>query len=151
MDQPLAKWYCDKCGSTVPRNDGYVIWKTNDDLKAFGFKIIHKTKCDTDKGYIASSDLEDFLGENGVAYLLSKLSLGTLIKQLRKETFTQIQDFDEFVDFFRRVQVPYYEEARRYFKTELTRDQCSDWDETSTYFPEQLKKLIQQNEGEGNR
>ena len=147
METPLTKWYCDKCGGEIPKKDGYVIWKTGDDLKAHGFRIIHVTKCDNDRSYIASSALEDFLGENGLSNLLSKISLGPLIKVLRKETYTQISDFDEFVDFFRRVQTPYYEEARKYFKTEQTRDNYRDWDESSTYFPENLKKIIHLNEG----
>lgn len=145
MDQPLKKWYCDNCGNRLNAEEGYAVWKTDDDHKAHSFRIIHNSKCDTDKSfsYVA---LSKFLGENGLSYLLSKLSLGKLKLLINKETFTQISKFDEFVDFFRRLQTPYYEEARLHFQSETTQEKHYDSDECLPYFPEQLKKIIQQNE-----
>ena len=114
MNKPLTTWYCDVCGDTTDVQHGYVVWK-NGDGKARDFKIVHKVQCDRDRSYSRSAALEDFLGEVGLSQLLSFLSLGSLKKRLRQGPHCDISDFDEFTDFFRRTQTPYYEEARRHF------------------------------------
>lgn len=142
MDTPLTKWYCDVCGEPIVEvKNGYVIWKTTDDDKSHSFKIIHKNKCDL-KAYIASASLEDFLGAEGLAYLLSKLSYGSIMQRLERESHCEAADMDEFVDFMRRVQTPFYEEARRVFgNLEFLQDSSGDPPD-DPYYPEALKKII---------
>jgi hypothetical protein len=53
------------------------------------------------------------------------------------------KDIDEFVNFVRRVQVSYYEEARTRFENEdLLRD-LADSNELSPYLSKNLKGIIQ--------
>ncbi|MEI7590624.1 MAG: hypothetical protein WCJ49_04870 [Deltaproteobacteria bacterium] len=141
MNQPLTKCYCDVCGKPIEdTKNGYVIWKTTKELKSYDFKIIHQTKCDL-KDHPASTALTDFLGEDGLAYLLAKLSIGPIKKQIGQGMHCEAADINEFVDFMRRVQTPFYEEARRHFgKHELLED-YSDSDEVYPYQPEQLEKI----------
>lgn len=146
MDKPLTSWYCDVCGDKIEEvSQGYVIWKSTDELKYHDFKIIHKTKCDLDD-YPASAALEDYLGENGLSYLLSKLSIGPIKKSLGQGSHCQITETDEFVDFMRRVQTPFYEEARRYFSNHDLLDDLSDSNEVSPYITRELEKLIKRYE-----
>ena len=49
---------------------------------------------------------------------------------------------DEFVDFFRRSQTPYYEEARRYFWNGDLLADFSDANEMYPYRVEVLQRLI---------
>lgn len=142
MDKPFTKWYCDVCGGKIEdASQGYVIWKSTDNLKYHGFKIIHKAKCDL-KDYPASAALKDFLGNKGLAYLLSKLSIGPIKEALGHGSHCQVTKTDEFVDFVRRVQTPFYEEARRNFENRDLIEDYSDSNEVSPYFPDNLEKII---------
>lgn len=134
-------WYCDVCGQKIQNsNDGYVIWKTQPN--AHGFKIIHQGKCDLQGNYIASAALDDFLGANGLAYLLTKLSYGVIAKNLGATPHCDITDFDEYVDFIRRVQTPSYEEARRRFSNPNLISDYSDANELLPYTQSELERII---------
>lgn len=140
MDKPLMRWFCDVCGDTIERaQDGYVVW-SSDGTKASGFMIIHQGKCDKDDRP-ASAALSDFLGDRGLAYLLSFLSAGAVQSALGRPPHCEITDFDEFVDFFRRVQAPYYEEARRHFRNSDLLDNLHDANEYYPYLPETLRNI----------
>lgn len=141
MRPPLTKWWCDVCGEEIPDvSNGYVIWKTDDDLRRYDFKIIHKVKCDLPDHH-ASAALEDFLGDHGVAYLLSFLSVGLVFEEPDAESPAQIRSISEFVDLFRRVQTPFYEEARIHFADPEVQEQLSDYNEYAPYLPETLERI----------
>ncbi len=132
MLEPLKQFYCDVCGEIIEKpSDGYVIWqreRTETGLgKEHGFKIIHQNECDKDRvNYPSSMHLDHFLGPDGMAYLLSFLSIGP-VKANLGQTHEPKLDMDEFVDFFRRVQVPHYEEARQHFSHhEFLEDNCDN-------------------------
>lgn len=127
-------WYCDVCQEKVTKDNGYVVWNNNPDS---GFNIIHRGKCDK-RGQPSSSDLESFLGVDGLAYLTSFISYGEFRndndggRNLNKKSF---------IDFFRRVQLPYYEEARRKFSSEEVQNQMDGSNEYSPYVQSVLKNL----------
>jgi len=142
MDKPLTTWYCDVCDEKIEEiKQGYVIWKTGGNKKSRDFKIIHQKKCNL-KEYSASAALNDFVGEKGLTTLLSMLSSGPIKKALGRGSHCQIEDTDEFTDFTRRVQTPFYEEARRHFNDQNLIEDFNDSNEVSPYFPNQLEKII---------
>lgn len=144
MDQPLTIFYCDVCGQPISSVDqGYVIWKKDDDNKSRCFKIIHRQKCDR-KEYPASSALRDFLGPRGLAILTAKLSRGPIRAHLGQSHYSDVADLDEFVDFMRRVQIPHYEEARRLFSREELIHWFADANEVAPYLPETLERIIRE-------
>lgn len=141
MLKPLSVWHCDVCGDQIASvSDGYVIWKTDDDLRAHSFKVIHKARCDKND-HFASAALEDFVGDDGVAYLMSFLSIGPLKKRKDAPDYCGVASMDEFVDLFRRVQTPYYEEARANFRDPDVREEFSDANEYYPYLPNVLKRI----------
>jgi hypothetical protein len=141
MDEPLKTWYCDTCGEKIAHpSKGYVIWKNSPERKAHGFKIIHQGKCDQDDHH-ASSALTDFLGPDGLAKLLSHLSVGPFKGGGRSD----VKDLDEYVDFIRRVQSPYYEEARKYFDNHDVAEAYADANEVLPYLQNQLKSIAAEN------
>lgn len=141
MNDQTTVFYCDVCGQPINDvKDGYVIWNTTDQLKSHGFKIIHKVKCDL-KGHIASSALEDFLGPDGLTYLLSKLSFGPLKKSIDQPSYSTVESLDEFIDLIRRLQIPNYEEARRYFSNPEVIQDHSDSNEVSPYMQSELTAI----------
>lgn len=89
-------------------------------------------------GYLSSMDLQHFLGPDGLALLLSWLSVGPL---KGGGSGPCVADLDEFVDFVRRVQTPYYEEARPHFGDEHTYYWLGDANEYHPYLPETLQDI----------
>ena len=144
MDQPLTIWYCDICGEKITNiSDGYVIWKRRDG-KSHDFKIIHTGTCDPRMDYPCSSALEDFLGADGLQILLYQLGSGTIMLNLNKGSHCSVVDsMDEFVDFFRRVQTPYYEQARRCFNNPELLEFYNDSNEVRPYMEDALKHIIE--------
>lgn len=141
MPSPLTQWTCDTCGDPVVEAEGYVIWRDTDH-KAHDFRIIHQTRCD-DKDLQSSLPLADLVGPAGLAKLLSFLSYGRL-DQL-KETGARpnrIGDIDEFVDLIRRVQTPFYEQARPLFSLAEVQESMADWNEVAPYLPNELERLV---------
>ena len=86
MLEPLKQWYCDNCGEVIEKSkDGYVIWRRDDNNFDCDFRIIHQGKCDNKREYSLSMSLDNFLGINGLQYLLQYLSIGIIKKNLGQE------------------------------------------------------------------
>lgn len=143
MLEPLKQWYCDVCGEVIEKpSDGYVIFRSDDDHRHHDFTIIHQGKCDN-KRYPMSLALDDFLGPDGLSMVLSFLSPGPVKRALGDEGDHQVQDFDEYVDFVRRVQVPHYEDARRLYREDHdVLDRLSDDNEVGPYIQETMVRLL---------
>ena len=149
MHEPLKRWHCDVCGDYVTARDGYVVWDRFDQPD-FAYRIIHQNRCD-DQSCPSSLPLADFLGHNGVVRLTSKLSLGPLMRyEPPSVPFGQLPPLGAFVDFFRRVQVPHYEEARRYFATDEAYEELITWNEVAPYMQTDIEffaeKALEPNE-----
>lgn len=142
MDEPLSTWYCDTCGNKIDSVDrGYVIWRSKG--RPQDFKIIHQADCDQED-HGSSAALNDFLGTRGLSYCLTFLSAGPIIQGCGGSAVQPELDLTEFADFMRRVQVPYYEQARRSFSNPELLSALSDWNEFAPYVPETLKRLIEE-------
>lgn len=140
MDSPLNTWYCDRCGEKIATvADGYVIWRSGDQPR--DFKIIHQGRCDNDR-YECSAALSDFLGPEGLTYCLAFLDAGPIIRGYSNSSAQPLPDLFQFVDFMRRVQIPYYEEARRKFARPDVREDHCDWNEYAPYVPDALKAMV---------
>ena len=132
MDNPLTVWYCDVCGKPIrDQKDGYVVWQSAGDTGSPSFKIIHQTGCDHGDTN-SSAALGDFLGVDGLNHLLSFLSTNPVTTATDRTLHTNIRNFGLFVDFFRRVQLPYYEEARLAFEHPDYLEQAKEQGETFT-------------------
>ena len=143
MLKPLQEWICDTCNKTISSaEDGYVIWRHDIDQRDFDFKIIHKFVCEP-ASYPSSVPLTEFIGSKGSTYLLSFISLGKIKARGRYRNYCHVVDFDEFVDLYRRVQIPYYEEARTKFNTPALLADMEDASELHPYQEDVLKQIIE--------
>lgn len=140
-DQPLTKWRCDVCGELIESvDDGDVTWHGPSKSGApYGFKIIHQRKCDDRKANLSAA-LRDYVGVDGLVKLLSMLSVGPL-KTAQGQSPRVVGDLDELVDFIRRVQTPYYEEARPRFSEDAVARDFYDSNEVAPYMQRTLKAL----------
>lgn len=152
---PFQAWLCDVCGKPVTSEsgEGIVTWRTDraaGSLEDYDFKLVHKTidsdpepkRCDPGnaQGFYGSLDLEKFVGADGLAMLLSWLSAGPIIGSGQA---SRVKDIDEFVDLIRRVQTPYYEEARLRFDESAVRERLDDSNEYYPYLPATLRSIAE--------
>ena len=143
MPPAPSEWYCDRCSQMItdPARS-LVVWRCGDDFKDRDFLVVHKGKCDPgskdENGYSYSHHVSVLLGDDGQSYLLAMLSSGPL-QARHGSAATPPADLDEFVDLFRRLQTPFYEEARRHFDCVEVKDRLSDANEVQPYLPETLQ------------
>lgn len=133
-------WYCDVCGEEITsQSNGLVTWKHDTGKGKGEFEIVHKgPSCDLDRGKM-SMDLFAMTNDEGQARLLAFLSYGPLPE---REGAPRIADLDEFVELFRRLQTPGYEEARRYFDLPEVRDEFSGSSEIAAYSNASLEWIV---------
>ncbi len=113
---PLKQWKCDACGRVIEDPEvGWVEWVggSTRGTKAHGFRIVHNSsRCQ----YPSSSRVHDIhlthlLGPDGLDRLLAMLTPGWHTGS-REEGVTHL---DEWAEVVRRLQIPYYEEARQHW------------------------------------
>lgn len=147
--KPLKQWYCDVCGKVIKKpDDGYVIWSENDDWEITDIKIIHQGRegrgrpfgCDRgDPKYSCSLPLDAFLGDIGKAELLAMVDPGS---RFCGEYKSHIADKRMFIEFVKRVQLPYYEEARLCMGSEAGSRVLDGANEVYAILPRTLKAII---------
>ncbi len=151
---PLQQWICDVCGEVIQcPGDGYVQWNRNSNLEIDDFIIVHhKTASPREHSrdgcyrYSSDSDLPRFLGVHGQIELTSLLDPG--VYHLPKYS-QQVVDIRKWVDFYRRLQLPYYEEARRYWSVASSNGYFAGLTQVCIYLPDNLKRMIEQYEQKG--
>lgn len=120
-------------------------------IKSKGFKIVHYASSlpyrpggdcyhYTDENGRADNHLEYFLGDDGMPNLLRFLDLGPYHN--RDFTGPWVKDMREFVEFMRRLTIPYYEEARLYWREALADGFFDGANEIWMYLPDTLKKIV---------
>ncbi|PRR70902.1 hypothetical protein [Clostridium thermopalmarium] len=150
---PLKQWICDVCGEIIEKpEDGYVQWHRDSNMKIDDFIIVHHQsasprKC-TSNGcykYDSDSDLKSFLGEHGIVELHALLDPGPYHLP---EYCKQVADIRKWSDLYKRLQLPYYEEARKYWHRAMSDGYFGDSNEVYIYLPNNLKRMIEHYEKE---
>lgn len=140
---PLKQWVCDACKEIIEKHEeGNVIWEEDYQGLCINFKITHNIRCNKNP-HSKTIDIESLIGVNGISKLLAFLTPGPIRRSLGSTGQNEISDFDNFVDLFRRLQVPHYEEARIKFSNFMLLDEFSDANEYSPYQSEILKQIIE--------
>ena len=154
--KPLEQWICDGCGEVIEKpEDGWFEWLTDiDDCRTvYGFRIVHHaTKSPYSKNgrycqaYLRESGCSDMHldylleGNNSIVKMLSLLDPGPY----HEPTFKGIRpkDIREWIEVFRRLHIPYYEEARQYWDMAISEGMFSGANEVYIYCQENLKEII---------
>ena len=87
--------------------------------------------------------LQDFIGQNGMLRLLSFLDLGPY-HDPEGQHISRVSDMREFTELMRRLTIPYYEEARRYWSKAEENNYFDGMNEVGIYMPDTLKGIIEQ-------
>ncbi|HEX8983421.1 MAG TPA: hypothetical protein VF792_11655 [Ktedonobacterales bacterium] len=113
---PLEQFKCDACGQIIGSPDaGWVEWLAGPTrgTKAHGFRIVHNNnRCQ----YPSSTRVHDMslsrlLGPDGLALLLALVAPGGRTGN-REDG---VESLEEWCELVRRLQIPYFEEARQYW------------------------------------
>lgn len=140
----IGSWLCDTCGEEIAdAGDGYVIWRSElDGTGDRDFRIVHKARCDDRANYNNSMPLSHYLGVDGLASLLTFLSLGPLKVASEGEDHQRVTlDMTNFVDFVRRVQTPGYEQARAAYQDPEVQENHADNNELAPYMQATIGRL----------
>lgn len=149
---PGKQWICDACGEIIKEaKDGYVQWKCNKETGQIeDFVIVHHKSASPRKNgscyiYRLDSDLESFLGEHGLVELHSLVDPG---EYHAREYKPLVSNLRKWLDFYKRLQLPYYEEARQYWDKAMHDGYFGDANEIYIYLPNNLKAMIEHYEDE---
>lgn len=142
--RPLIDFVCDTCGYAIDSTkDGYVEWIDNNNIVE-QFRIAHNTtRCLIHSGNYGRKDtnLSDFLGDDKFAYILSFLDVGAVLDPHFSCGF-RVKDVRNYVEFVRRITIPYYEEARLYFGTAISNGEFQGDNELAIYNTMKLQGII---------
>ena len=149
--EPLKQWICDVCGEIIEKpEDGYVVWGTDQEDKLDKMLILHKnnrhkdgtkTGCDREKmKYTSLLPLSSFLGDDGKVLFLSLVDAGPYHCPEYKNN---VADVRLLLEVYRRLQIPYYEEARLYWDRAMEDGYFQEANEVWMYLPETLRRLIE--------
>lgn len=152
---PGKQWICDACGGVIEQpQDGYVQWHRNSNSQIDDFAIVHHISASPRKHqsngcyiYNSDSDLSSFLGAHGIVELHALIDAGPYHMPQYKPMVTDIRKWS---DFYKRLQLPYYEEARLYWNRAISDNYFGDSNEIYIYIPENLKRMIEHYEREDN-
>lgn len=152
MLKPLEQFYCDTCDELIEKPEhGWFEWiKERDDegnLINYNFRICHhKRDCQEliKHPHVADIPLSDFIKERGIIRLLNFIDMGKTIINDSNYEGPMIKNYREFVEVFRRLTLPYYEEARRYWDIADSNGDHYGVNEVALYVPDRLKKIIEE-------
>lgn len=154
MLKPLQQWICDACGDVIASpDDGWVEWKVTGGKKHH-FRIVHNLR---HTPYAATSGtcqyshkerdgdlyISDMIGPVGLIRLISWIDVGDWHQD--DYTHPSVRDLREWTTLFRRLHLPYYEEARLCIQ-ELEDFRSGGANEILFYLPEQLKRIVEAHE-----
>lgn len=142
---PLDAWICDSCNDAIVNpQKGLLIWRSDADNVKSDLRLVHKGACDPkyEGGFSASIEMHNLLGIDGQAHLFALVSYGAL----KDGQSPGVANMDNFVDVFRRLQTPYYEEARQNFHTEATAEEWGDANEVLPYTQRALRQIAEEGE-----
>ena len=147
------QFYCDHCGGLIHSpEEGWVEFLSEPNgigRRYFGFRIVHIAGSSNKGG----DCLKNFRARNGasieLSLLTSKAGISELLDLLDEGDVLDpvylggsIKDMREFVELFRRITIPYYEQARQYWSQALEDSWFDSNNLDGIYGEETLKHLI---------
>lgn len=160
MLKPLTQFICDTCGEVINQpSEGWIEWlawmnDAENKFEAHSFKIVHHHAYsplvnNTNNGCYQHDDaiagcaehLHQFIDENyKTANLLMFLDAGPYDEP--NYNGPMAKHLREYIEFVRRLTIPYYEEARLYWNEALAGGYFAETNETRMYGVDNLLGVI---------
>lgn len=144
---PLNQWICDTCNKKINTPDeGWVEWVSfGGEIPPQEFYIVHNDQfCYRHSRRRGRKDmhLEYFLGPDGLMKLMSLYDPGAHNYSSNLEIVLP-KDMLEWNEIVRRLQIPYYEEARHLWRIVQSEGEFDGVNEYLPYTQEFMKRLIE--------
>jgi hypothetical protein len=151
MLEPLTQWRCDRCQTMIASpDDGGVHWRRDHDGKVINIEILHVDRASqrSDGCYPRESRedvaLDRMLGPRGIVELLALVDVGAHHARLPiPGGGVGVAEWRTWAEVFRRLHVPYYEEARQFFARALRDGMLDGISEIALYTEKILKRLVE--------
>lgn len=146
IHQPLTVWQCDKCRGAVDAQNGWVEWEAGSDFGPRDFHIVHNDRhCYFHDASPFRKDchIQDFLGAKGAYNLQTLVQPAPFFVDNFAGGNWLAPDLRGFYELYRRLQVPYYEEARPYFREAYRDGEMDGANETTISSPVFCKKIYE--------
>lgn len=152
MLKTLTQFICDTCGKIIKSpQEGWLEWiRDSKTGKVHSFRIVHHQMasplknpegCYQHGNVIGRSDDHlDHILANPTAELLMHLDIGSYHNPSFSGPY--VADFRNYVETFRRLTIPYYEEARLYWDKAIQDGYFVDANELLIFTPSFLRELI---------
>lgn len=159
MLKPLQQWTCDSCGQVINApEEGYVEWRTAWQGRMDCFHIVHdgqhQPKNAVRSCYYQNSEKGGVLRISDLLALPGLLLLTSWVepKNWDGEDYEQptVSDLFEWLTLFRRLHIPYFEEAR-HLEKELQELRAGGANEVYLLLPDTLKRIIEEHEHRTHR
>lgn len=162
---PLKQWICDTCGELIEKPEqGWLEWKYKHGTPGTvsEFRICHQLLSSPEKDSNREgcyrhagpgrqdNHLHYFVGPDGMISLLAKLDQGRVIDPDGKSV-CGVSDVANWTETFRRLYVPYYEEARQHFDAANGDGFFDGANEVSVFTQEKLQGVIAEYGGEDDK
>ncbi len=160
MLRPLEQWMCDDCRMVIEEPaHGYLEWLMTGH-KACGFRIVHhlphspQAASNGGRGCYrhnlrpesCGASLHEYVGHAGLPMLLSFLDPGSC--QTPEYAGPEVVSVREWGNLFRRLHLPYYEEAQLYWTDAVQDGFLESMNEVAIYQAEFLVQIIEHYGGE---
>jgi|HubBroStandDraft_1064217.scaffolds.fasta_scaffold09432_7 hypothetical protein len=153
---PLEQWFCDTCQNVIKSaKEGWIEWRTDKDGNASDFRICHQMMYSPLRekrgdegcyqyGKVSKGDmhLNTFVGVRGMVEMLAWIDVGRALDPKGTAPTLRIGDIRNWADTFRRLQIPHYEEARRYFPKAYQDGEFADENEIGPFLKDRLIGII---------
>lgn len=148
--QPLKQWICDRCAGLIERpEDGCVHWRRDEARRFYEFTIIHRVRSSPLGGDFGchpqrieqDADVLVMLGHRGLVRLLAMMDVGRYHDPDGRDV-GQVKDIRGWTEVFRRLHLPYYEEARLYFEEVRASGDFDGINEIALLNPDTLKQIV---------
>lgn len=147
--KPTSQWYCDRCGEIIESAEhGVLIFSAAEGNRRFfvNHRILHRwghgPNGDNGCALDVDCDLDLIHYTKNPGYWLSHLHEGPL---LQKDDTPKIA-LSEWAELYRRLYIPYYEEARRYFSQAEVDGRLDGMNEWTLVSPDILESIIDEYE-----
>lgn len=150
---PLRQWICDTCGTLIrePKH-GWVEWHHDGNFRYSAFRICHHAMASPLGGqegcykYGSHPNAQDahlhHLSEDHAIHLMSYLDVGPIHDPGGPQTVNV--DIRSWSELYRRLYLPYYEEARLYFEEARSAGFYEGHNELLPYIEDTLIRVIRE-------
>lgn len=150
--KPLTGWRCDKCGQRVDAQNGWLEWEAGEGKGPRNFRIVHnwvypdKRDCffHTSSPGRKDNHLHYYLGVEGQQALLTLLYPGDFFTEHFTGGEWDYPNIPEFAEVFRRLHVPFYEEARPYLGEAYSNGEMDGANESTITGSEFCKRIYKE-------